>query len=497
MPLYNEKEECRLIEALKSHIPDVDNLLNPGAGEAELNRAESLMDCEFPEEFRKLYLKQNGEGDRVFGVMSGFSWMTLQSVTGNWEALQNSAYDMISGKPDAVKEGGYRKGWIPFAEDGGGSYLVMDLEPGVKGSYGQIITIDRNSNISYVIAESLGHFVEFIESGFRNGDLHTSEEDEAIVIHRKHGHLFDDVLALTKTGTENNSLTPVSGFWEEYFAKDQKAGFISAKILNKQRMVFIRADAARKYGAVSLDILTHMQNLKELIIHADEVTNFEVLGQLPALTKLVIGGKAFKDSDLAYLAHLEDLRELTLTGLTVKDIHKLKDIKKLKSLRLNRVESIDCNAIGTLVNLTELSLDELEAGDLSYLSNLRKLKKLELHKVSIPGLAFLKDLKNLTLFETDRCAEDESDIDALGGMLKLQEFTYPVGDLTIFKNRTSIRHIGVDALRFSGLEEISGCNITGITIFHAASEESANAVVAEFKKYFSLQSYGWQVTWKE
>lgn len=58
-------------------------------------------------------------------------------------------------------------------------------------------------------------------------------------------------------------------------------------------MVFIRADQAQKYGAISLDILTHMVNLKELIIHADEITNFDVLQRLTSLAELVIGSEAF------------------------------------------------------------------------------------------------------------------------------------------------------------------------------------------------------------
>lgn len=42
-----------------------------------------------------------------------------------------------------------------------------------------------------------------------------------------------------------------------------------------------------------MDILTHMVNLKELIIHADEITNFDVLQRLTSLAELVIGSEAF------------------------------------------------------------------------------------------------------------------------------------------------------------------------------------------------------------
>lgn len=497
MSLVNEKEECLLIEILKSHISNVEELLNPAVEESELNLFESMMNCKFPEDFRKLYMNSNGEGEQIFGVMAGLGWMDIESIVSNWKSLLESAYDIISSKPDEIKDGNYREGWIPFAEDGGGSFLAIDLDPGEKGVYGQIITIDHNSDFSYVIAESLGHFFAFIDSSLRNGSLSMREEDDVIILSRESGSLFDDILALTKMDIEENSLIPVSGFWEEYFKDDLENGFVSTKTLAKKRMVFIRADQAQKYGAVSLDILTHMVNLKELIIHADEITNFDVLKQLPSLAELIIGSEAFTESDLDYLVSLEGLRQLTLIGLPLKDIHKLKDIKKLTSLRLCRMNAIDSELIGTLKNLKELRLEEMEVGDLHYISNLSKLITLELKQVTIPHLSFLKGLRNLTFFETDSCAKDESHIMFSGELKKLKQFIYPVGDLSIFKNCMSLKQIGVDASRLKGLDDISECNIDGITIFHATSEEHAKSAVAEFKKHFKLQSYGWQVTWKD
>lgn len=491
MPLFNEKDECSLVEALKMYIPDVEELLNPPVVEAEIIAAESLIGFQFPYEFRKLYMKHNGEGEQVMGVMAGFRWITLQSVTGTWKWRQDLPYDIISGKPDAVKEGGYKKGWIPFAEDGGNSLLIMDLEPGAKGSYSQIISLDRNTNISYVIAESFGQFIESIVSELRTGDLNPTDMEEVIYVHRKRGHLFDDLPKLTNMQNKQNSLTPVSGFWAEYFEDKLEEGCISTEMLIKQIRVFIGPELAEKHGVVPLGLLTRMPNLKELIIHTGNIANYDVLKQLPGLTELVIGGASFTESDLEHLVYLEDLRELTLARLSLKDVHKLKDLKKLKSLRLFRMDSINSKTIGALVNLTELSLEELEAGDLSYISNLKQLKKLELKKVEISGFTFMKDLKNLTIFRTDRRATDESDMAALGELRKLEEFNYPVGDLSVFQNCLSLREIGVNAQKFSGLADIRRCNLRGITIFEATSEEHAKSIVAEFSKYFNLNSYEW------
>jgi internalin A len=103
----------------------------------------------------------------------------------------------------------------------------------------------------------------------------------------------------------------------------------------------------------------------------------------------------------------------------------------------------------------------------------------------------MQDLKNLTIFRTDRRATDESDMDVLGELHKLEEFNYPVGDLSVFKNCLSLREIGVDAQRFSGLAELFRCNLRGVIIFEATSEEHAKSIVTEFSKYFNLNSYQW------
>ncbi|MDF9840639.1 MULTISPECIES: SMI1/KNR4 family protein [unclassified Paenibacillus] len=486
MPLFNENGECSLIEALKAYIPEVEELLNPGVEEAQIMEAEKRIGFQFPDDFRKLYMKHNGEGHQVMGVMAGFTWHSLPDGN-NW---RNSSLNIVSGKPDAIKEGGYRKGWVPFADDGGGSVLIMDLEPGVKGSYSQVISLDRNTNISYVIAESFSQFVESIVSQLRTGELEPKEMEEVIYVHRKRGHLFDDLLTLTGMENEPNSLIPVSGYWAEHFEDELEEGCISTETLNKQKMVFIRPELVEKHGTVSLELLTRMPNLKELIIHANHVADYEVFKQLTGLTELVIGGSSFTESDLDYLAYLGDLRKLALVRLTITNVHKLKNIPKLKTLRLIKVDSIDSSTIGALVNLTELELEDLEAGDLSYISNLTKLKKLELKKVVIPDFAFMKDLKNLTTFRTDGRAEDESDMAALGELRRLEEFIYPVGDLSIFANCLSLREIGVDASRYSGLAELFRCNIRGIEVFEAASEEHVKSVAADFGKYFNLGSYG-------
>lgn len=484
-----------MINELSTYIPDIEELLNPAADNAKIDKLESISSKKIPEDFRKLYLSHNGEGKKIFGLMAGFRWMDIDSVIREWSSLQESAYDITSDKVGLIEEGNFKKGWIPFAEDCGGSFLVMDLEPGVKGNYGQIITIDRNLDISYVISESLSMFFEFIENSLKEGKLNTFQDESIKVIQWKNGHLFDDIMTLTGK-TAEKSTVPISGFWAEYFKNDIVDQSISTEILSQKTMIFMDNDIAKKFGEISLDILKNMINLKELIIHADEVRSFEPLKDISSLKKLVIGSKSFKDSDLEYITNIEELKELTLVKLKLSDIHILKQIKTLKTLRLRKIDVSNINSIGYLKQLKELSLEDMKTGDLSYISELNKLTKLELKKINIPNLRFLKNLKKLTAFETDRKAVDEYNIGNFKEMEKLKELIYPIRDMKIIKNCINLRTIGVDASKLENLEYIRGLNITSITIFNATSEENAQAVVSEFKKYCKLQSYGWQQTWK-
>lgn len=47
------------------------------------------MNCKFPEDFRKLYMNSNGEGEQIFGVMAGLGWMNIESIVSNWKSFWN------------------------------------------------------------------------------------------------------------------------------------------------------------------------------------------------------------------------------------------------------------------------------------------------------------------------------------------------------------------------------------------------------------------------
>lgn len=84
--------------------------------------------------------------------------------------------------------------WLPIAGDGGGSFLAMDLAPDTEGNIGQIITLDRESNISYVIAASFRELLlDVIPREFANGNFNVNDEEELEVFEWIDGHYFNHI----------------------------------------------------------------------------------------------------------------------------------------------------------------------------------------------------------------------------------------------------------------------------------------------------------------
>lgn len=119
---------------------------NPPCTAEEIEKAEKKLGASFPETYRKLLLLHNGTPGREF--------LPLDRVIDNVEELVQIHEDIESwfGPPDHVnleeqrpgllRDGAYRRLWIPFYDFGTGGLYCIDCDPGPKGSYGQILLYD-------------------------------------------------------------------------------------------------------------------------------------------------------------------------------------------------------------------------------------------------------------------------------------------------------------------------------------------------------------------
>jgi cell wall assembly regulator SMI1 len=127
--------------------------LRPGASEATIAEAERTMGLTFPAGFRASLALHDGQTAFESGSETCFPWMPgcaplapVQKMLEQWKEVQALADEYPPpaelDNDDHLRSGVYRKGRIPIAGtrywDGDNVYL--DLDPGPKGTAGQLIT---------------------------------------------------------------------------------------------------------------------------------------------------------------------------------------------------------------------------------------------------------------------------------------------------------------------------------------------------------------------
>lgn len=166
------------------HLPEVLASLNPGASEEALDalrRELKGVAAELPGALLELYRQNDGQ-DRASnsGVFFGLPFLSLEYALFNWKVwkdigdeTQNAVLDenCTSYPPGAVRPVYTHAGWIPFAHDGGGNHIGIDISPGPAGQVGQVINFGRDENSKYVMAPSLGAFLEWQLAQLQNDNF--------------------------------------------------------------------------------------------------------------------------------------------------------------------------------------------------------------------------------------------------------------------------------------------------------------------------------------
>ncbi len=488
----SQVEKHLFVKMLERYMPDVKEKLNDGINISQIKELGHICGKLLPDSFIELYEAANGENTYV-GTMLGFEWLSIEEIITSHKELMDSTYEILSDQPDKIKEGFYRKGWVPFAHDGSGSYLVMDLDPDKEGVIGQIITIDREDSNSYMIAKGIDEFVTLIQQSMDNGKFFLSNEEEPH-FEWKTGHLFNDLDKLLDN--KDDLEVEIDEYFEQFYEGKIHNHLIFKSELEKTKSLFLR-NSDMKDSSISLEIFNYMINLKELIIHITNIDDFSPLMHLSSLRKLVIIGDALTSSDLKYFTGLDRLKELTIGKVSLDSIQELANCKGLSNLSLYKINGFDFNEIGCFKKITELELEEVSCDNLGFLSKLKKLRKLSLKRLEIPDLKFLDGLTNLTSFETEEKAKDESNVKAFSSLIKLKELLYPISDLNLIKPCSNLVKLCIDASDYIGVEILARTKVKSVYLYGVTSEEHADNTIKTIQQYCDLTSYGWKQTWDE
>jgi cell wall assembly regulator SMI1 len=157
---------ARLEYWLKTNRPDYLARLQPGVTDAQLDAFEAQFSLQPPTAFRDLYRWRNGQEEGCSASLQmNRMFSPLEAVADTKEMLNG----MIGF--DFDREDWWRRGWIPFLSNGGGSHLCLDVAAEDGGRVGQLVAFwkaDEDRPIEY---PSLEAWLEDLVSSMENGEL--------------------------------------------------------------------------------------------------------------------------------------------------------------------------------------------------------------------------------------------------------------------------------------------------------------------------------------
>jgi cell wall assembly regulator SMI1 len=144
---------------LKSNRAGYFNQLLPGATDADLDTFAARFGLALPAGFRALYRWRNGQSPNDFSSFTGNRmFMSLAEVTKEKTGLDTRAN---TDDPSA-----WRREWIPFLDDGGGNYTVVDLTP---EGHGQLRDYYHDEDFRTVVNASVEEWLQEIADSMEDG----------------------------------------------------------------------------------------------------------------------------------------------------------------------------------------------------------------------------------------------------------------------------------------------------------------------------------------
>ncbi len=156
----------RIDRWLAAHRPDYYARLQPGVGGTALDAFESRFALRLPEAFRELYKWRNGQDPMSsHALVMNRSFMSLEDIA--------DAKDLLDGMIDSDFDDPryWRRGWVPFLHNGGGSYLCVDLRAEDGGTPGQLLGFWKADNDRPIEHPSVEAWLNNLADTMERGEL--------------------------------------------------------------------------------------------------------------------------------------------------------------------------------------------------------------------------------------------------------------------------------------------------------------------------------------
>jgi cell wall assembly regulator SMI1 len=198
----------------ESHYPELFDQLCYPATSQDVDDLETELDCTLPMDVRQSLYAHDGQdrGGKPTGILFGVTLLDCEEIVEEWQLWktvaqayvhetnepiitpvpspstsnethnknqQNRRQSKIFGltsrfancrPPDTIQKVYAHPAWIPLAKDFSGNNIAVDLCPGPRGTWGQIILFGRDCDTKYVVARSWASFLAAIAEDFEGGE---------------------------------------------------------------------------------------------------------------------------------------------------------------------------------------------------------------------------------------------------------------------------------------------------------------------------------------
>ena len=169
----------KILREFESHIASIEGAIGellPPATSQELDIAERELGIKFPEDFRTLYQWHNGDKGILF-LFGAYRISPLSEILELYRFAQKSySSDMehISDDSGVIKDCIFNAKWIQFADNGGNTVVLLDMDPGKQGTPGQLIeACDGGTECRF---SGVNAFITDITSRISTGQIGWDEE---------------------------------------------------------------------------------------------------------------------------------------------------------------------------------------------------------------------------------------------------------------------------------------------------------------------------------
>lgn len=173
---------------LAEHAPALAAALAEPAPEADLQALADAVGAESTEPFAALYRHHDGQQSPTPGLFFGLQFLSSTEATQEWarwaEQFRGDPALVTDIQVSAVPEGAVRAvyasdRWVPFASDGAGNHLAIDLDPGPDGTPGQVISFGVDEATRFLLAPSAAAFIGWCAHQCADGHAEVAPDPDA------------------------------------------------------------------------------------------------------------------------------------------------------------------------------------------------------------------------------------------------------------------------------------------------------------------------------